>query len=228
VVFVEVFVGTSGWSYDWNRGRSLDWYLGSAGLDAMELNASFYRFPPPARVAGWAVKGRGIRWCVKVHRYITHLHRFNEIGRRSWERFLALFAPLDPLTDWYLFQAPPSLRDTGRLADFFADLPRRDKCVLEIRNRELLLNDTACEKLQEHVPLVSVDSPDAANRIFDGRVVYLRMHGRGDWYRHDYSPQELKETAARVRQSGAEKAYIFFNNDTAMLANARRMKEIFR
>ncbi|HZD42950.1 MAG TPA: DUF72 domain-containing protein, partial [Methanomicrobiales archaeon] len=56
-----------------------------------------------------------------------------------------------------------------------------------------------------------------------GRVVYLRMHGRDRWYQYDYSPQELQETARIIRESGAERAYIFFNNDHNMLQNARMM-----
>ncbi len=223
---MEVFVGTSGWSYGWNRGGNLDWYLENSGLNAVELNASFYRFPFKNQVSGWSKKGRGLHWCVKVHRSITHQHKFNDAARETWQRFLDLFAPLDPVIDHYLFQAPPSMTNAGRFTTFFTGLPRQEKCVLEIRNRTLLSDDPACRKLEEHVPLVSVDSPDAKNRIFAGNLVYLRMHGRDGWYRHDYSQEELKETAALVRESGAGKAYIFFNNNHAMLGNAQRMKEL--
>jgi uncharacterized protein YecE (DUF72 family) len=225
---MEVFVGTSGWSYGWNRGGNLDWYLDNSSLNAVELNASFYRFPFKNQIAGWAKKGEELRWCVKVHRFVTHQYKFNETARETWQRFLDLFAPLDSLTDYYLFQAPPSMAGSDRLISFFTGLPRLEKCVLEIRNRSLLLDDTACRKLQECLPLVSVDSPDAKNRIFPGRLVYLRMHGRDDWYRHDYTQEELGETAALVRRSGTGKAYIFFNNDHSMLDNAQRMREVFR
>lgn len=220
---MDVFVGTSGWSYSWNRGGTLDWYVGSSSLNAVELNASFYRFPFRNMVTGWARRGGKIRWCVKVHRSVTHLHRFNETARSAWDRFLDRFAPLDPCIDWYLFQAPPSMKDTGRIDGFFNGLPGAEKCVLELRNKSLLLDDAACRRLQERLPLVSVDSPDAENRIFDGETVYLRMHGRGDWYRYDYPAGELKETADRIRRTGAQNVYVFFNNDHSMLSNARRM-----
>lgn len=224
---MEVFVGTSGWSYGWNTRGSLDWYLNNSLLNAVELNASFYRFPSPDQVSRWAQKGTGLRWCIKVHRYITHQFRFNGSARGTWQRFLDVFSRLDPLIDYYLFQAPPSMTDSDRMVRFFTGLPRREKCVLEIRNRNLLLNDTACRRLQECVTLASVDSPDAKNRIFAGSLVYLRLHGQNIWYRHNYSPEELEETARLVRMSGAEKAYIFFNNNHAMLDNAQRMKERF-
>ena len=49
---MEVFVGTSGWSYGWNKGGNLDWYLRNSHLNAVELNASFYRFPNRNQIAG--------------------------------------------------------------------------------------------------------------------------------------------------------------------------------
>jgi uncharacterized protein YecE (DUF72 family) len=224
---MDVFVGTSGWSYGWNKGRNLDWYLNNSFLNAVELNASYYRFPFRNQIAGWAKKGKDLRWCVKVHRFVTHQYKFNDTARGTWQRFLDLFSPLDPMTDYYLFQAPPSMINSDRLISFFTDLPRLEKCILEIRNPSLLLNDTVCRKLQKCLPLVSVDSPDARNRIFSNSLVYLRMHGRDDWYRHDYTQEELEETAALVRKSGAGKVYIFFNNDHSMLENAQRMRELF-
>lgn len=223
---MDVFVGTSGWSYSWNKGGNLDWYLEHSLLNAVELNASFYRFLYKNQIAGWSKKGTNLRWCIKVHRFVSHRHKFNDTAREIWQRFLDLYRPLDPMTDWYLFQAPPSMKDSGRLISFFDGLPGREKCVLEIRNRDLLCDDTACRKLREYVPLVSVDSPDARNRIFSGNLIYLRMHGRDDWYRHDYMLEELEETAATIKSTGAGKVYIFFNNNHAMLKNAQQMRNL--
>lgn len=224
---MNIFVGTSGWSYGWNRGGSLDWYLKNSCLNAVELNASFYRFPYTNQIAGWAGKGTELRWCVKVHRFITHQYKFNDTAREIWQKFLDLFGPLDPWIDYYLFQAPPQMIHADRFLRFFTDLPLLEKCVLEIRNRTLLLDDTACRKLQECLPLVSVDSPDARNRIFSDHLIYMRMHGRDDWYRYDYSQAELEETAAIIKSTGAENVYLFFNNNHSMLENAQRMRELF-
>ena len=224
---MKIFVGTSGWSYGWNKGGNLDWYLKNSCLNAVELNASFYRFPYRDQIAGWAGKGTELRWCVKVHRFVTHQYKFNDTARGIWQRFLDLFSPLDPLIDYYLFQAPPSMTNSDRLLRFFNGLPLLEKCVLEIRNRNLILDDTACRKMQEYLPVVSVDSPDTKNRIFADNLIYMRMHGRDDWYRHDYTQEELEETAAMIQRTGAEKVYLFFNNDHSMLENAQRMRELF-
>jgi len=41
--FMEVFVGKSGWYYDWNENKNLDWFIQNSGLNTVELNASYYR-----------------------------------------------------------------------------------------------------------------------------------------------------------------------------------------
>ena len=38
---MEVYVGTSGRAYGWNEGGNLDWFVGNAGLNAVELNAGY-------------------------------------------------------------------------------------------------------------------------------------------------------------------------------------------
>jgi uncharacterized protein YecE (DUF72 family) len=58
-------------------------------------------------VRGWSLKGRGLRWSIKVHRLITHAFKLNEKAYIRWERFSKLFASLEPYID--LFQLPPIL-----------------------------------------------------------------------------------------------------------------------
>lgn len=204
---MKIFVGTSGWSYDWNRGGNLDWYLNNSQLNAIELNASFDRFQYKNQIEGWARKGAEIRWCVKVHRFVTHQYKFNETAREVWQRFLDLFSPLNSSIDCYLFQAPPSMTNIERLLRFFDGLPLLEKCVIEIRN--LISDDTICKKLQDCLPLVSVDSPDCRDRIFSDNIIYLRMHGGENWDQHYYTQEELKETSGIIGATEAEKVYIF-------------------
>ena len=223
---MEVYVGTSGWYYEWNEDKSLDWFLAHSGLNAVELNASFYRFPFPNQIKSWAKKGAGLSWAVKVHRSVTHTHLFNERGFEIWERFQAAFDPLDDRISFYLFQAPPRFDDAERLIAFAEGAGLADRCAVELRNPDLLGDDDLCARIAEHAVLVSVDSPDFQNRIFAGAFVYLRMHGRGEWYRHDYAGEELEETASIIRDQKPKRVHVFFNNDHAMLDNARAMARI--
>jgi uncharacterized protein YecE (DUF72 family) len=46
---MDVFVGTSGWYYDWNKKKNLDWFVQNSSLNTVELNASYYSFPSRTR-----------------------------------------------------------------------------------------------------------------------------------------------------------------------------------
>ena len=56
---MKAFVGTSGWSYDWNESGTLSWYVTNTGLNAIELNGTFYGFPKPGGIKSWARDGDG-------------------------------------------------------------------------------------------------------------------------------------------------------------------------
>ncbi|MES2696939.1 MAG: DUF72 domain-containing protein, partial [Verrucomicrobiota bacterium] len=45
------------------------------------------------------------------------------------------------------------------------------------------------------------------------RILYVRLSGKSQWYRHDYSEDELRLWLKRIQESGAEEAWVYFNND---------------
>ncbi len=224
---MDTFVGTSGWYYEWNEMKNLDWFIQNSGLNTVELNASFYRFPSPNQIEGWKTKGAGLRWSIKVHRSITHWRQLSESSLDIWKNFRELFEPMDHLIDFYLFQIPPKFDDTTKALKFVEAAKLGERFALEIRNKELLGNDELCAELMKKVTLVSVDSPDYRNRIFTGKKVYMRMHGREGWYSYDYSQEEIKETIGKISKFGPEKVYIYFNNNHNMLENARIALKVF-
>ncbi|MDT8357770.1 MAG: DUF72 domain-containing protein [Methanomicrobiaceae archaeon] len=130
---VKAFIGTSGWYYDWNKDKSLDWFIAHSGLDAVELNMSFYRFPSSDQVRSWAEKAETLHWAIKVHRAITHSHKLNEEGFRTWERFSDAFDPLDPQVDFYLFQMPPKFSNFNRMAEFAEATGLGERFALELQ-----------------------------------------------------------------------------------------------
>ncbi|WP_440948378.1 DUF72 domain-containing protein [Methanosarcina sp. T3] len=224
---MDAFVGTSGWYYEWNKKKNLDWFVENSGLNSVELNASFYRFPSPNNILNWSTKGAGLRWSVKVHRSVTHWRRFGESALGTWGNFRELFEPLDHLIDFYLFQAPPKFDDAEKVLGFAEETGLGERFALEIRNKELLGNNELCAELLEKVTLVSVDSPDYRNRIFPGKIIYMRMHGREGWYSYNYTKEEIKEIARKINVFEPEKVYIYFNNNHNMLENARKALEVF-
>jgi len=226
---MQIFIGTSGWRYSWNLGNSLDWYINNSNLNAVELNASFYRFPFPSQVKGWSKTCSQLRRAVKVTRRITHVHKFNDESLDIWEDFKKLFEPLDLCVDFYLFQLPPSLKidSIDKIQKFatFANLGQR--FALEPRNLTWFSDETISWAKSLGITLVSVDAPNLPRTIFNvNGIVYLRMHGRDKWYSYEYSERELKEVATKILETNPERVYVFFNNDYAMLKNAQELAKI--
>ncbi len=228
---VEVYVGTSGWLYDWNPTGSLDWYVEHSGLNAVELNASFYRFPFPNQVRSWSRRGRRLRWAVKVNRRVTHVHRMNEKALEVWKRFKALFEPMDDIIDFYLFQLPPSFKaskvNVERVESFASKVELGWRMALEFRHEswfETGLGLELCKRIG--ATFVSIDSPIGVHIASSNGIVYLRMHGRAFWYAHYYTDEELLEDAERILSLNPRRVYVFFNNNHDMLENARRMYRI--
>ncbi len=233
---MEVFVGTSGWQYVWNP-NGFDWFLKYSSLNSVELNASFYRFPFPNQIKGWAEKTRRygkLRWSIKVNRFITHVFKFNERAYSTWLKFKALFEPLDKFIDFYLFQLPSSASPKllERIEKFIEKTELKERFAFEARNVEWFKKRYIewAEKLS--ITWVSVDAPYYENlprEIYcTNGLVYLRMHGRSEWYAHYYTDEELREVAERIFKANAKKAYVYFNNNHAMLENARRMLSLLK
>jgi uncharacterized protein YecE (DUF72 family) len=177
------------------------------------------------------MKGQGLRWSIKVNRFVTHIFKFGEKAFQSWEKFRNLFAPLEANTDFFLFQAPPSLtpKSASQIAKFFEKTRLGRRFALEVRNSKWFNDEYTKWAAKLSITWVSVDSPDFPRDVFNtSDVVYVRMHGRTAWYAHLYSDEELKEVAERIFNAKPEKAYVFFNNDHAMLENARKMLSILK
>mgnify|MGYP005839394503 CR=1 FL=1 len=225
----KYYIGTSGWFYQWNEDKSLDWYINQTGFNAIELNASFYRFPFPNQIKKWSQVGSSLRWSVKVTRRITHLNKFSlENSSELWKRFYELFQPLDHLIDFYLFQAHPKFSDENKdvLCKFiyFTNLGKR--FAFEPRHPSWFNKNNYTWAKKIGITLVSVDSPKFQNIIVNNHhIIYLRLHGRTKWYSHNYNDEELLEIKNHIFASGKfKKVYIFFNNDHDMLENGKRMK----
>lgn len=228
---MDFFVGTSGWYYSWNKERSLDWFVANSGLNAVELNASFYRFPSSSMVKSWVKKGSGLRLSVKVNRLITHRFKFSEKAFQSWQKFRDLFSPLDANVDFYLFQLHPRItpESADSIEKFAKATELQRRFALEVRNIEWFNNKWIRWASKLGITWVSVDSPDFPLDVYNTEgLVYQRMHGRTAWYSHHYSDKELEEVAEKIVKAKPEKAYVFFNNDTSMLVNARKMIDIFK
>jgi len=227
---LKIYIGTSGWLYDWNEGASLDWYIEESGLNSVELNASFYRFPFRNQVKSWARKGRVLRWSIKVHRSITHTRKMSEKALEIWTKFYDLFRVMDDIVDFYLFQLPPNYtckkENLERIELFNSTTKLGNRLAVEFRHESCFNNDITKWAEKTGVTVVSIDAPIAHWITSSSNTVYLRMHGREVWYGYEYSEREIEEVAREIIELKPERVYVFFNNNHWMLENARYMKRV--
>lgn len=227
---MKVYIGTSGWYYDWNKDKTLDWYIEHSSLNAVELNASFYRFPFPNQIASWARKGKALHWVIKVNRLITHQYKFSKQAVATWRKFYGAFSPMHDMIDFFLFQLPPhnTPATKNRIEALVKVMKNRKQCALEPRH-EAWFDQTLRDWAKSlGITWVSIDAPQYSRDVFKTTTdVYVRMHGRTAWYRHNYTKRELKEVAQRIIATKPRRVFVFFNNNHAMLTNAQAMKQTF-
>jgi len=224
---IDFYVGTSGWAYNWNLGNSLEWYVNESGLNAIELNMSFYRFPYSNMIKSWVRKGSNLAWVVKIHRSITHFKKLNKDSYSIFKKFKQLFSPLEEKIHYYLLQLPPKFTNIEKLEKFIQECGN-EKLSIEFRNPSMFTDEIIQWGKKQGVLLVSIDAPKMPNKIISESVIYERIHGRKGWYTHDYSNEELIEIKERIVFINPKKIYVFFNNNHAMIKNATTMYKMFK
>jgi uncharacterized protein YecE (DUF72 family) len=223
-----IAVGTSGWSYeDWAgafypdglpRSRWLEHYV--TRFPTVEVNATFYRLPSETMVRRWReLAPEGFRFAVKGSRLITHVRRL-EGCEEELARFTARVRGLGPALRVILWQLPPSLQlDVGLLERFLALLDREAadlRHAVEFRHPTWLAEETFAVLRRHGVAHVAVSSTRMpADRTITADLVYVRFHGLGGGYAHDYAAEELAPWVAFLREAHARglEGYAYFNND---------------
>jgi uncharacterized protein YecE (DUF72 family) len=132
----------------------------------------------------------------------------------------------------FLFQLPPSYRYTAaRLRGILAQLDPARRNVVEFRHRSWW-NEGVYEAFREKgVIFCSCSGPRLPDELVKtAEDLYIRFHGTKRWYRHDYSKEELRVWADRVRASGAKRVRAYFNNDREGFAikNAREFLRLLK
>ncbi|HEY0961462.1 MAG TPA: DUF72 domain-containing protein [Pseudomonadales bacterium] len=234
------YVGCSGWYY-WHLRDSFysglpqkDWFAHYAkNFSTVEINASFYSWPTEANVKGWLrqVGRKRFTYTVKACELITHVKRFRNT-KTLVQDFGYIADLLGPRMGCFLFQLPPSFRYTAaRLRMILAQLDPRHRNVVEFRHASWW-NDEVYTAFRDAGAIFCSCSgprlPDTLVKTADD--VYIRFHGVKRWYRHDYTVDELQVWVDRIRESGAKRVWIYFNNDNDAYAmkNARTMKRLLK
>ncbi len=254
----SIRIGTSGYSFaDWvgpfypagmKRGALLAHY--AQHFDCVEVNATYYRIPPPATLAAMGAKTpAGFVFLVKLHQSMTHARTDDAAIDREFR------ACLQPLKDAGKYR--------GLLAQFPYGFKRDDSAKAHLeRLRERLGEEPLWVEFrhdswmhpklpgwlrERRLGYCAVDEPALRGLVppvthLTTDIGYVRFHGRnertwwgsaqGDRYDHEYSEAELTEWLERLRTLAqqAKQTYLFFNNCHAGQAarSAKLMEELLR
>ena len=221
------YVGTSGWSYDHWEGvlyppgtparDRLDHYARCFGT--VEVNSTFYRWPPDATLAGWRRRlPPGFRMTVKAPRGLSHGARLYA-PERWWERIARGLHELGAARGVLLVQLPPDLTyDPARLAYFLERRPGWVRTAVELRHPSWVREDVFA-LLAAHGAAYCVMSGAGLPCVLRATApfVYVRLHGpdRHHLYAGSYPDDDLRWWADRVREweGQGHEVYAYFNND---------------
>ena len=224
---MTIRIGTSGWSYDHWEGvlypiglaasERLSRY--AAAFDTVELNASFYHWPPAARFHSWNQRlPEGFAMSVKAPRGLTHSKQL--YSPEVWlERMTEGWRELGDKRAVVLVQLPPTMeRDDARLRYFLERVPEWMRVAVELRHPSWQ-HDEVFRLLEEHRAAYCVMSGANLECILRATTdfVYIRLHGphHDHLYRGYYSDQDLLWWTDRIREwdgSGRD-VLAYFNND---------------
>lgn len=217
---MELYVGTSGYSYDEWKGsfypedlparRMLSYY--AERLGAVEINNTFYRLPKSSVLEGWAEQvPEGFRFSIKASRRITHFARLGPEAKEPTEYMMTTVEALGPRLGVVLFQLPPNLKkDVERLAAFLDVLPEGAPAAFEFRHASWQ-DEGVHEALRaKGVALVCADTEESAE---DGPLVPTAAWGYLRLRRPDYGEADLARWACCLSETGWERAYVFFKHE---------------
>lgn len=229
-------IGTSGWNYahwkeifypsDLGRPNWLTYY--AHAFDTVEVNATFYRLPNTSTFVQWYQKTPPhFQWAVKASKFITHTRRLEDVGE-PLERFYSAVQGLKEKLGPLLFQLPPSLRfHKESFIRFCKNLQQPYRHVLEIRHPSWI--DPAAFELMGEFHIAFCIADTAGRYPYHEEIttdfLYIRLHGSKKLYASDYTEEELRTWAGKIRKWKRD-AYVYFDNDFHGYAvkNAKRLK----
>ena len=219
------FIGTSGWVYkDWkgvfypdslSQQKWFGYY--AQHFRSVEINATFYRFFKDSTYQKWYKRAPDdFKYVLKVPRLISHYKKLQDADDiiKSFEQSAML---LKEKLGNLLLQIPSNMPyEPERLDKALKTFQHPELISVEIRKKEWL-TDEFLDIL--HKNKSSYCNPDEPGWKLDHNLTsqtgYLRLHGRNDWYNHEYDAtemDEIRDCAFSLSEQGARQVFIFFDN----------------
>jgi uncharacterized protein YecE (DUF72 family) len=217
---MNVWIGTSGWSYNEWKGpfypedlpndRMLAYY--AERLRAVEVNNTFYRMPKRDVLRGWSDQTPDdFSFVLKASRRITHQARLGEEAKDALDFLLANSEELGAKRGPILFQTPPWLkRDVGVLEAFLAAIPEGVRAAFEFRSTSWFVEDVFQVLREGGAALVAADTGDPEK---DPPLVSTAPFGYARLRREEYEDGLLESWARRLGEAGWADLWVFFKHE---------------
>jgi uncharacterized protein YecE (DUF72 family) len=221
-----VFIGTSGWTYDHWKGNFYpeqppknQWFNHYCRFfKTIEVNATFYRQFRSQTYENWYKQSPPeFRFTLKIPQIITHRKFLIDVGE-DIRQFEDSALQLNEKLGLMLLQlAPQTPYDPNLLAKTLSLFQQPDKVAVEFRDKKWFTEEIFALLKKFNSITCNIDSPQIqVLDLLTSHTAYFRMHGRNKWYNYDYSQNELENFRAKIADvviKGAEKIFVFFNND---------------
>ena len=238
----KVFIGCSGFSVgfwkeifypaDLPSKEHLNFY--SQHLNAVEINATFYRKPRPTTIVKWVEQtGPDFQFFIKIPKTITHLKKLDQTKAETSEFCNYISEHLGCKLGGFLFQLPPSFHyKTENLEKVIATVDEDFLNVVEFRHSSWWNPQVQDSLTQNNIVFSGVSIPRAVPDDFiinNHDFAYYRLHGIPEMFKSEYSQFELIQLATDI-QKFTGTSFIFFNNTfgTAAIKNALFLKGLFK
>ena len=215
---MDILTGTSGYSYkEWKgtfypadlpASRMLTFY--AERFRTVEINNTFYRMPERKTLQHWVTQvPAGFQFILKAPQRITHQKRLAETDddvKYLFDVAMVLGESLGPT----LFQLPPYFRkDLPRLAGFLNALPPGQRVAFEFRHESWFVDEVFAELRNRGAALCIADTDETKDLHFIPTASwgYLRLR------RTEYTADDLKRWAERIRERPWETTYVFFKHE---------------
>jgi uncharacterized protein YecE (DUF72 family) len=234
-------IGCSGFLYDSWKGafypedllhrRWLSFYMEK--LNTVELNVTFYRLLKKEAFERWYKEtSPDFIFCLKGSRFITHVKKLKDV-ELPLSTFFNATAPLLEKLGVILWQLPPNLKLNMRnLEDFIENLKRYPvRHAFEFRHKSWITKKVISLLSASNIALCMADWPDFIKDLpITANFVYIRRHGEGGNYATNYTTEQLKNDAKKIKEymKQGKDVYYYFNNDAFAYApkNALELKGI--
>jgi uncharacterized protein YecE (DUF72 family) len=233
-----IHLGTSGWYYEDWKGRfypdELDkknWLkFYSKNFYTVEVNASFYRLPFKNMIKGWLNKTPDdFLLTFKGSQLVTHKKKLKDINKYL-EKFYNRIKLAERKVGAILWQFPPNLKNDNKiLEDFLNKLNSDFKQSIEFRHKSWFNNDVYNLLEKYDVAYCIISAPKLQSNIrVTSDFAYFRWHGKNDWYKYNYSDDELNGWASQIKKLDVDEVFGYFNNDFNSFAtkNCIKLKEL--